>query len=316
MIQQIMEESQEEEIELALKQAESYAKHVCYGMKESALKSCQISHPEFSDQQADILASALASAEKLRKLEIVKCPKLTGVGVARICDALRGSNVSHLSFEHVPIGDDGLQAIQNLLNQNENETLKFIGLEQIGPIASSVWDEFLWVATGKIRSLDLSHNSLTSDRVVKLASGIRNNINNLTALILSGNPIDDEGMECLSKALRCNRSIMVLAVGECQITDVGIAALNEALQTNCSLQRLYSYGNPGIDLSSMDNSSIRYWLALNAGRRAFLRSNECLPAFVPRILAKSSKRPELLYGLLQELPHVWAGSESLSQAPE
>jgi hypothetical protein len=292
--------------EVLAQQAENYVKHACYRLTKSVIKSCQVSHPEFSNEHAKKLASDLPLSTKLRKLEIVKCPKLNGQGISRICGSLRRSSVSHLSFENVPIGDDGLQAIQDLLNDGE-ASLRFLGLEEIGPISDSVWDTFLSVASRKVQSLDLSRNSLTQDRMVELANGLEAT-NSLTALILSENPIGDDGMEQLCHAVCHNRSLMLLAIGDCQITDRGIHALSQALRSNCSLQRLYVYGNSGVNLNSDDNLETRYWLDLNAGHRAFLRSNDCLPGFLPEILAKSSKRQELLYGLLRELPHVWAPS--------
>jgi Ran GTPase-activating protein (RanGAP) involved in mRNA processing and transport len=137
----------------------------------------------------------------------------------------------------------------------------------------------------------------------------------LRALILSENPIGDGGMELLCQALRHNRSLMLLAVGDCRVTDKGMAVLAHCLRHyNCSLQRLYSYGNAFTNKCESSSSGadhhleVRYWLDLNARGRSFLRSDQCRSEFLPRMLSKVSEKPEVLYGLLRELPHLWGVS--------
>jgi hypothetical protein len=288
-------------------EAQNYVDHVCYRMSQLELKSCRLSHPGLSDSHAQQVASKLTP--HLRKLDVVNCPNLGADGVAVLCRALKQSQVTHFSLERVPIGDEGLQAITQLL-ESDGCTLKSLNLEENGPnIELSTWNQFLALACRKVQSLDLSRNSFTTDHLTELANGIQKKDNTLKALILSDNPIGDTGMERLCRAIHHNRSLMLLALGDCEITDRGIHALVQCLRHNCSLQRLYIYGNH-VDLGSADNKEVRHWLELNdRGRRAFLRSENCRSEFLPLILAKESDNPEILNGLLRELPHIWAPNE-------
>jgi hypothetical protein len=314
--------------------AQHYIDHLCYRMDHpnESLKSCRISHPEFSDVHAQQLASSLtyskfnSQPKKLRKLDICQCPKLTSKGVTSVCRALakqhNSSGVSHFSLEGVALGDQGLEAVTELLLRNDdndddtiNHRIQCLGLEDNGPnISLEAWNRFLPVACRKLNSLDVSRNALGRDHLQELCKELMHNnkeeSSSFRALILSENPIGDAGMELVCQALHHNRSLMLLAVGDCRFTDKGMAALAHCLRHyNCSLQRLYSYGNAFTKCDSSSGADhhleVRYWLDLNARGRSFLRSDQCRAEFLPRMLSKVSEKPEVLYGLLRELPHLW-----------
>jgi hypothetical protein len=131
---------------------------------------------------------------------------------------------------------------------------------------------------------------LSHDQMESLANGLGRR-DGLTSLVLSDNPIGDDGMELLCHGLHQNRSIMVLAVGNCQISNRGMHALARVMLQNCLLQRLYTFGNPKIDVESPNYVEIQYWLELNIAGRSFLRADACRPSLLPKMLAKSKDRP-------------------------
>jgi hypothetical protein len=290
-------------------QAQNYTEHLCYRMLQLDMKSCRLSHPGFSDSHARYLALDLPKIDSLRKLDICNCPNLGPEGVVALCDALCHTHVSHLSLENVSLGDKGLQAITQLLQTEHGCRLKFLGLEENGPIEISTWNQFLAVACRKLEGLDLSHNSLSRDHLIEIAKGIREN-DMLSSLILSENPMvgAGDGMELLCEALHHNQSLRLLALGVCGLSHRSICALAQSLrQHNCSLQRLYAYGNPLVDLDSRDYVQLRYWLDLNTRGRSFIRDQQDFRSeYLPRVLAKvDGDKPEIIYGLLRQLPHIW-----------
>ena len=65
----------------------------------------------------------------------------------------------------------------------------------------------------------------------------------LTSLILSLNPIGDEGITHLLEALKQNKTLEKLDLQRCDITDAGVAPLAEAPQVNNSLRVLSVWFN-------------------------------------------------------------------------
>jgi Leucine-rich repeat (LRR) protein len=167
-----------------------------------------------------------------------------------------------------------------------------ISLEDVGPISIPVWNTFLESAlrSPTLKSLDLSRNDLSQEHMLVLAHGLEHNTI-LTSLVLSENPIRDEGL----KLPRCQA---------CKISDKGTQALTHCLRTNCHLERLYLYANP-LDYFSPEKSEQVYWLDLSARGRAYLRREDCRSELISRILSRANESPELVSGLLKELPHVW-----------
>ena len=287
------------------KAADSYSEHICYNLNK--LKTCRVQHVDFSDRHAQALATALRAlrGNRIRKLEIYKCPLLSSRGISFVVDALSQVYVERLDLSSVHVGDEGMQAITQLIEASP--CLTWLSLEDIGPISLPAWSRFFLAAMSSfhLKSLELSRNELFEEHMTPLANGLRNNTT-LESLILSENPIGDEGVEVLCRhALTRNSSMMLLALGDCEITERGLHFLLQCLRGNfTSLERLYLYANP-LDESSAEKAEVTYWLDLNAQGRGYFRNEDCQSELVPRILTRSRNSPKLLYGLLQELPHVW-----------
>jgi hypothetical protein len=287
------------------KSADAYALHVAYTLFK--LKTCRVQHEHFCDRHAQHLARAIEDtatngSKKLRKLELYKCSSLTANGISVLAQALASSKVDRLDIASAGMGDQGLQDITRWV---ENSSVQCISLEDVGPISIPAWNTFLESAlrSPTLKSLDLSRNDLSQEHMLVLARGLEHNTI-LTSLVLSENPIGDEGLKLLCLALRQNPSLVLLALGNCEISDKGTQALTHCLRTNCHLERLYLYANP-LDYSSPEKSEQVYWLDLNARGRAYLRREDCRLELISRILSRANESPELVYGLLKELPHVW-----------
>jgi hypothetical protein len=243
--------------------------------------------------------------------------------------------------------DDYRQTTGSRLNKCRIKSLSLDGSMDLARIDINVWNEFVSVACRTLHSLDVSRINLCDvDYIVSLSNAISNHNNtnqhqrgttddvdgtdcHLLALILSNNPMGDDGLEILCQALKHNRTLILLSCGECNITSYsrGVHALTDCVVSNPTLQRLYLYGNPISNatnhgttttngsaaitgwtfLDGPESSELLYWLELNRLGRNLLqqqeRHNYCLRGLLPFILARVSNQNMFLYGLLREAPH-------------
>lgn len=284
--------------------ADSYAKHVSDQLFK--LKSCKVQHPDFNDDRAKEFALAMSSKNtSVRRLEFYKCPSLGLAGIQYIAQALPHSTIEKLDISSIDIGDQGLEALTDAI-LHKDTILKWLELDDVGPFSLPVWKKFSEAvfSQNKIKSLDLSRNQLQDIHVQSLAEGLRINTA-LQSLVLSENPIADGGVLILSKVLLFNSTLMLLALGDCKITEYGAMSLLQCLRTNSSLERLYLYANP-LDCASSMEKELTFWLELNARGRGYLRRDGCRCELLPPILSRRKISPAIIYGLLHEIPHVWA----------
>jgi Ran GTPase-activating protein (RanGAP) involved in mRNA processing and transport len=283
--------------------ADSYSEHICYQMPKR--KFCQVHHSHFDDTHARELALALAKNPNVQKLKVSECPCLSARGVSIILESLlaNNTNISQLELESVTIGDEGLHAITRLLQSNSKCAIQWLGLENNGTLSLEAWKE-LFRSVGSLRSLDLSRNALTQDHIMAELCDTIKSSNTLESLIVSENPIGDKGVEQLCDALQHNESLIILALGDCQISNRGMHALTQCLRQNSSLQRFFLYGNP-MEYETVERTEFAYWLELNSSGRRLLRTPDFRSELLPRMLSKVHNNPELLFGLLHELPHIW-----------
>ena len=65
---------------------------------------------------------------------------------------------------------------------------------------------------------------------------ILNSTSMVSKLRLSRNPIGDKGLQTIFKAVKQNKTLKVLSVHDCGMTDTGVASVADALQTNSTLE--------------------------------------------------------------------------------
>jgi hypothetical protein len=228
------------------------------------------------------------------------------------------------------MGNQGLEALTRLLQDRNaaGKRIKSLGLEgstifhrkncmertieETQPCTNeNAWKNFVSIACQTLESLDLSNGLCSAPcRIADLADAISSGQNacTLMALILSNNSIGDSGLETLCKALKRNRTMVLLACGECGLSANSIPLLTDAVRCNPKLERLYLYGNcdEALGKSTTDNNCpLMYWMTLNSKGRALLQSEECNPGLLPLILGRVNEQPLILHGLLHETPHIW-----------
>ena len=95
----------------------------------------------------------------------------------------------------------------------------------------------------KVKELILSDTKLGPQAAVHLSTFLKYN-KTVTRLYLQHNPgLGDKGLEELAGVLQKNKSLEVLNLAGCAVTDIGAAALAEYLPNTTNLKKLYLYNN-------------------------------------------------------------------------
>lgn len=283
--------------------------------------SCRFQHPLLDDVHCELVSKSLRSRnENLNRLSFYRCPQLHIQGIrfilSRICQ-LNQKKKLELEISSVELHDDGLNVLLDILCQQDESkrdrrlTISSLELEDIGYVLPQTWLRFLPMVldgASTLVTLDLTHNNLNFESVQTIARLLESN-SSLKNLILSENPsIGDRGASTLSISLHKNVSLKVLSLAVCNVTNQGIDALHQCVHYyNTSLSRVYLFGNPYND-GSEHRRRLDYWLELNAAGRGPMRSGETSAALIPHYLSRPSsrrRRPDLVYGLLRQMPHSW-----------
>ncbi|KAL3904501.1 MAG: hypothetical protein SGILL_010043 [Bacillariaceae sp.] len=288
------------------------------------MDTLRLRHADLESEHIPLLTRTLRQATWLKQLEIYNCAKLGPDDIVQLCDTLKSNTqLWYISFAGLDFGNRGLAALTQLLTARATagNNIDFLRLENClnsmrgassetdeqdtgyETIDTHVWEEFAAVACRTLRSLDLTRNRLFSDRhIPALVKGIGNKSEpcRLLSLIITDNPIGDDGMQGLCGAIQNNRTLTMLSCAECGLTDASNEYLLEALRHNSSLRRVYIYGNKNSTTNST-SEPWRFWLRLNANGRGLLEKDDGPSSLTPTILARvSSNDPTILHGLLKE----------------
>ena len=86
--------------------------------------------------------------------------------------------------------------------------------------------------------MNLGRNGIHEEGASHIAD-LLNSTSIVSTLWLDGNPIGANGLEILFNALKQNKTLKELSVTRCDMTDIGVASLASALDTNNTLKLLY-----------------------------------------------------------------------------
>jgi hypothetical protein len=295
----------------------------------TSFKSCRIQSEKFSDEDATELAGYLKETTTypgecvapipLRLLDVCHCPELTSTGVSTIVEALKYTNISNLKLTGVPIRKEGLEALSSLLS-SPRSIVHTLGLNnnKLGELddddTNSAWNSFLNGAIGpnntNLKSLDLYCNQLSTDHILDIANALKSDTV-LENLIVSDNMIGDDGVMWLCDALNTNTRLKTLSIASCRLSNQSLDTLLHTLKQNTTLERIYSYSNDFTDTRL--SQEVDYWLGMNRNGRADIWSETFRSEDIPNLVVKSSRdsvllcdRPDRVYGLLREVPHLWS----------
>ena len=198
----------------------------------------------------------------------------------------------------------------------------------------------------RIKCLSLAKCCIGNEESRALAVGLKSN-KHMTELLLHSNVIGNTGADALGKALTNHPNLKYLDLSDNTIGDAGLQGLAEGLAHNTTLKHLYlndirastnglrflvqlvkhtnhhikaittmetvhSYQSISEDYSRLSDrdkivDELEFYLSLNQNGRSFLRQEPPVN-LLAWALAKVRQKPDLLYGLLREIPHMWSAS--------
>jgi len=167
-------------------------------------------------------------------------------------------------------------------------------LREIGPLARAIR------SSASLKRLDLSMNAVADHTA--LATLLQTQ--SLQHLCLTQNEIGKthEGMDAFCDALQQNTTLTHLVLDMNPLSQTSAHQLLDALEQNTTLMRL---GLLTLTLPHNLTRRLRHTVSLNKAGRGWMRNEKAHSSFVPKLVERVSKEPDLIYGLLRERPHLW-----------
>ena len=119
----------------------------------------------------------------------------------------------------------------------------------------------------------LSYNEIHEEGASHIAD-LLNSTSIVSKMWLYGNLLGASGLETLFNALKVNKTLKVLSVASCSMTDTGVASLANALNTNTTLEELHIYGINAItenglsylvEVLSRSSGLVELWISSRLG---------------------------------------------------
>ncbi|XP_050957313.1 ribonuclease inhibitor-like, partial [Labeo rohita] len=224
---------------------------ICLLLKstECKLEKLKLSNCSITEEGYKALASALRSnPSHLIELD------LTGndpgqSGVKQLNDLLQDPNCKLNTLRFLePAADEACQFVSGIVGESPlllrdlNLEKQNLGDKQVGQISAVLRDKHC-----KLNTLTLNNNSITAEGCAALTSAFNSNPSNLIELDLSGNKLQNTGIEKICPLLenaQCRLEKLKLA--DCSITEDGYKTLTSSLKSNSHLTELDLRGNyPG-----------------------------------------------------------------------
>ena len=188
------------------------------------------------DVGVQYVAKGLMTNSTLNTLHLQQCA-ITPDGAQTLSNTLKiHCFLEELNLGMNPIADDGVVHIANSLRQNS--TLKRLYLYQcdFSDKASQLLFTDCLMKNRSILNLDVSGNQIlnTSDGCNYVAHSLQHN-RTLKLLGLNGCGLSDQGIPSLATALEMNTTLEVLSLGWDPFTDAGLAVLGQSLSKNIGL---------------------------------------------------------------------------------
>jgi hypothetical protein len=293
------------------------------GIKELSIIRCTIKYD---------VASSVGKCIKSGRMKILR---LLNLSLDQECSneimgAIPQGSLSHIDLREVRVNSSNLE--QMLRGLSANEHLESLYLDHCGiddqhvPALSSM----LASPSTCLKILSLKMNDLNGDCIRKLIKdGLQHN-QALNSLILSFNPIGDDGVSALGDFLASNTSLRSLSMIECDIWEGGCrdflsklpkmlglkqlivdseweshdSLLLKAMAQNFSLNQLWTTHSSILTKNDPQWQQIGFILRLNGAKRRILVESGVPSSVWPLVLAESKHDPSSLFHLLTHQPNI------------
>ncbi|XDV23289.1 hypothetical protein PO909_027923 [Leuciscus waleckii] len=205
--------------------------------KLSTLHLCRCS---ITEEQCLILTSALKSnPSHLRELNLSE-NRLQNRGVKILCDVLEDSHckLERLRLRGCKMTDEGCSAVTSALKSNLSHLRELdLSENKLGDSGVKNLCDLLMNPQCKLEKLGLCKCSITEKQCLILTSALKSNPSHLRELNLSGNKLENTGVNHLCNVLKDSHcKLERLSLNDCGITDV--SSLTQSLSKTNALQFL------------------------------------------------------------------------------
>lgn len=226
-------------------------------------------------------------------------------GCAEIAKALRyNPALETLNLSYNNIGSDGAIALGLAIREHSDSS----GISKIDLTGNSIGDEGACVLAeslpqnGSINDLTLSRNSVSDVGAIAFANALRMNCR-LQGLRMADNEIGATGAKALAASLKHNTHLRII---DLRFNDTmgymsGYLFLSTVQECNTNL----TVCDVSHSKSQPLQRRIDYWCELNQWGRSMAQFEEGA-SLLPLILEHCKERPDLIFGLLSETPHIWS----------
>jgi len=288
-------------------------------IKELTIDSCQIRRQDYHFMRR-ILGVGPLQVIKLRNLDDV---------IPTISPYLAHSSLKMLGISGCRANQESLVEMLRSITLNTN--INSLVLQDCG-IGSSVKKELndLLSNNSTLQSVDLRENNICEETIALLAKGGLRHNNSIQTLILSQNPIGDDGASSIAEMLALNPTIESLGLIDCEIWGRGCMSLASGLASMKGLKELFVDGDmedfAHVVLQSLESNmslhhlwtdrttylihrdrtwrQVEFFLRLNRAKRRILVEPSVPVSLWPIVLEGVSGDPRLIYHLLRQKPEL------------
>lgn len=282
------------------------------------------------EQEASVLQRVLKTSS-LKVLNFLNMPFSTSsIGIlCALFDA--GSSIRQLKFVGIQMSKECWSQLFASLSRSAALESLFLENCGIGPALVEDIDRFLSINTS-LQTLYLNSNEIDESMIGKWSiSGLIKN-RSLKKLMLSQNPVGDDGARHLSRMLKSNRTIETLSIVNCDIWSPGChflvsslaqmrglenlfidseieehtSTLIQSLQSNMTIKYICTDRSPYLTREDQEWGIVEFYLRLNRERRRVLAEPFVVSSLWPQILERVNDCPALIYYMITHKPDLVA----------
>ncbi|KAH8612570.1 putative Leucine Rich repeat [Trypanosoma vivax] len=220
------------------------AQKLAAALEASTVREALLCFNDIGKDGCDALANVVNVSVKLQLLDI-RGNNLTPKCVRKLLKSISMStSLTRLGLGSNKLGEEGAALLLRALEKNTHLTSLDISLNEIGPNGAKSIAQLLETPSSPLEKLQLYGNYLGCDGVVHITSALRRN-RSLKELTLGNNNATDAAMSKVAEMLRDNITLSYLDLRLNTITASGARTLAcDGLANNCFLQSLSLSGNP------------------------------------------------------------------------
>jgi len=222
----------------------------------NSIESLFIEKSNLIDNHIEILSKYLDKNEKIRSLSFSMCKSLTDKCNKYLIEISNKTSMESIKLDGTNIINKSVLTILLLDSffKNGNKTIDFedngINDDTLNFLSESIIKNNI----NDIDEINISGNEITSKGIFKLFNSLILTKNkSIISIFVSSNKLDDDCISILGEIIKKNKNIRNINLSFNNISNKGVEILSEYVFGNMSINNLSLYGNPKITNESYSN---------------------------------------------------------------